>query len=71
MLLKPRPVFRFNTCIGCGECARCCPPEAIEMIKNKPHVDLEKCIRCYCCQELCPAKAVDIHKPLLNKLFFR
>lgn len=71
MLLKPRPVFDFVKCIGCGECARCCPPEAIVMQGKKPKVDLEKCIRCYCCQELCPAKAVDIHKPLLNRLFFR
>lgn len=70
-MLKPRPVFINHTCIGCGECARCCPPEAIVMIDKKPKVDLEKCIRCYCCQELCPAKAVEIYKPLLNKLFFR
>lgn len=70
-LLKPRPVFDFATCIGCGECARCCPPEAIEMKAGKPQVNLETCIRCYCCQELCPAKAVDIHKPILNKILFK
>ena len=70
-LLKPRPVFDFTTCIGCGECARCCPPEAIAMKSSKPYVDLQTCIRCYCCQELCPAKAVDIHKPILNKLLFK
>lgn len=70
-LLKPRPVFHKNICIGCGECARCCPPTAIEMVSSKPEVDLEKCIRCYCCQELCPAKAVDIKRPLLNRLMFR
>lgn len=71
MLLKPRPIFDNDTCIGCGECARCCPPVAIDMVKKRPKVDLEKCIRCYCCQELCPAKAVDIYKPLLNRIFFK
>ncbi len=70
-LLKPRPVFDKVTCIGCGECARCCPPDAIDMVSSKPDVDLDKCIRCYCCQELCPVKAVDIYKPLLNRIFFR
>ncbi len=70
-LLKPRPVFSETTCIGCGECARCCPPKAIVMENGKPQVDLEICIRCYCCQELCPAKAVDIHKPILNRILFK
>ena len=71
MLLKPRPTFDKKTCVGCGECERCCPPVAIEMISGKPEVDLDKCIRCYCCQELCPVKAVDIYKPFLNRLIFR
>jgi len=70
-LLKPRPEFNKKTCIGCGECARCCPPDAIDMVKQKPEVNLDKCIRCYCCQELCPVKAVEIHKPLLNRVFFK
>jgi uncharacterized protein (DUF362 family)/Pyruvate/2-oxoacid:ferredoxin oxidoreductase delta subunit len=71
LMLKPRPVFRYSKCVGCGECARSCPPTAIIMNQKRPEVNLEKCIRCYCCQELCPAKAVDIHKPLMNKLFFK
>ncbi len=71
LLLKPRPIFDNNTCIGCGECSRCCPPVAIEMVEKRPVINLEKCIRCYCCQELCPAKAVDIYKPLLNRIFFK
>ncbi len=71
LMLKPRPVFRYSKCVGCGECARSCPPTAIIMNQKRPVVNLEKCIRCYCCQELCPAKAVDIHKPLMNKLFFK
>lgn len=67
-LLKPKPVFNLETCIGCGECARLCPPQTIEMVNHRPVVHLKDCIRCYCCQELCPKKAVDIHRPLLLRM---
>jgi len=64
-LLKPRPKFDFNICIGCGECFRACPPKTIEMKNSKPYVNLDNCIRCYCCQELCPVHAVSVYRPLL------
>lgn len=67
--LKTRPVFDFDTCIGCKICGDNCPPSIISFDKNKkPHADLDKCIRCYCCQELCPKKAVSAYKPLLFKM---
>ncbi len=67
-LLKPKPVFSKELCVGCGECARVCPPQAIAMIKQFPLVNLDSCIRCYCCQELCPKKAVEIYRPWLLKV---
>jgi ferredoxin len=67
--LRPRPEFDEKKCIGCGECYRACPPDAITMKDNFPSVDLMKCIRCYCCQELCPVKAVEIYRPwILRKI---
>lgn len=67
-LLKPKPVFLSEKCVGCGECARLCPPQTIEMVNHFPVVHLEGCIRCYCCQELCPKKAVEIERPWLLKI---
>ena len=52
-------------CIGCGECARCCPAKAIQLENKLPVIDREKCIKCYCCQELCPRHAMKIGKPLV------
>lgn len=57
-----RPVFDYDACKGCGDCADNCPPRAIKMVDKRPRVDLNICIRCFCCQELCPYKAVDIKK---------
>lgn len=69
-LLRPKPVFKEDNCVGCKTCAENCPPDAITMVDNFPRVDLDGCIRCFCCQELCPYDAVDIKYPLLAKLFF-
>ncbi|MCF8008292.1 MAG: DUF362 domain-containing protein [Halanaerobiales bacterium] len=69
-LLKPRPIFKQDTCVKCGECKLNCPSDAITL-DEYPKVDLDKCIRCYCCQELCSYNAVKIHRPLLGKLLFK
>lgn len=70
-LLRPRPDFRHEKCIGCGDCMESCPPKVIHMEKRKPFADLNGCIRCFCCQELCPAKAIDIKRPFLMKIITR
>jgi len=66
-----RPVFDKKTCVGCGECARCCPPKAIEIVDHFPQVDYESCIKCFCCQELCPQKAVSAKRNFLFSKLFR
>ncbi|MBO7208797.1 MAG: DUF362 domain-containing protein [Clostridia bacterium] len=62
----PHPFVLKEKCIGCGECARCCPAETITMVKGKACINYEKCIKCFCCQELCPQKAVVIKKLKVN-----
>ena len=66
-IMKPRPVFDYNKCIGCRDCAKNCPAQVITMKNNKPVVELKNCIRCYCCQELCPQEAVSVKQSYLMK----
>ncbi len=58
----PYPFVLQENCIGCGECARCCPAETIEIKEKKAYINYDKCIKCFCCQELCPQKAVVVKK---------
>lgn len=69
--LASKPKMNYSECISCGECARCCPPKAIDMTSGKPVIDEKKCIKCFCCQELCPKGAVKIHRPILNKIMVK
>ena len=67
--LRPYPMIMYDRCVGCGDCARYCPPKVISMMEGKPRIDLNNCIRCYCCQELCPHKAVEIRRNWFFMLF--
>jgi uncharacterized protein (DUF362 family)/Pyruvate/2-oxoacid:ferredoxin oxidoreductase delta subunit len=66
-IIKPKPVIKKEKCVGCGECALCCPAKTIDMIDGKPKIHLKPCIRCFCCQELCPVKAIDVHRTIIGK----
>ena len=70
-LLAARPVINYDECIGCGKCAECCPPQAMDMSKGKPEIDGQKCIKCFCCQELCPKQAVKIKRSWINKFMIK
>ena len=69
--LASKPAMDYDICVGCGECARCCPPKAIDMSSGKTVIDTKRCIKCFCCQELCPKKAVKIKRPLLNRFMIK
>ena len=62
LLLTPRPRVRGKKCIGCAECAKICPAQAIVMSDKKAVIDAKQCIRCFCCQEFCPADAIAVRK---------
>lgn len=62
--LTARPHIN-EQCIGCGRCAKHCPPGAIIIENRKAVIDYRACIRCYCCQELCPENAVALKEGVL------
>jgi uncharacterized protein (DUF362 family) len=70
-VIKPRPRFNHDICVGCGMCARGCPPKTIAMKEGKPEVELARCIRCFCCSELCAHGAVSIVRPWFIRMVLR
>ena len=42
-----------SKCVGCGDCVRACPVQAISMQRGKAVVDPEKCISCRLCVITC------------------
>lgn len=65
--MQPRPRIDAEKCVGCGICARNCPPKTINIEEGKASIRYDDCIRCYCCQELCPEKAVQIRRSFVFK----
>lgn len=46
----------LNSCIGCRQCYRVCPVQAI---KTGPmRIDPDKCIECGKCYETCPGRKI-------------
>ena len=69
--LASKPMLTPAECIGCKECFKVCPADAIEMVNHKPKIDRKKCIRCFCCQEFCPKGALKVQRPILAKLLVK
>ena len=63
--LQRRPVFIHENYIGCRECIKMCPQNAIVMHPSKENrvvLTDKKCIRCFCCSEVCQSNAVEIRR---------
>lgn len=56
---RPEIAFFESKCIGCGECAKMCPKDAIVFEKGR-RVNRELCDRCGKCAEVCYAEALTI-----------
>lgn len=63
--LDRRPVFIHENCIGCMDCIKICPANAIAMHPDKKNYVVltdSKCIRCFCCSEVCQSNAIEIRR---------
>ena len=69
-VIRLRPLFHTNPCIGCKACVEICPAKALELEKhgraNRIRIDDSLCITCFCCHEVCPAKAISIGRAPLR-----
>lgn len=57
---KQQKMFTASKCIGCGECVKACPVQAIEMTAEGIVTDPDKCTLCGLCAEVCPTKAIEM-----------
>ncbi len=58
---------RFG-CLGCGDCARCCPTGAIYLKDGIAHVNPEICIGCGLCTKDCPKGIISL-VPAVSKVW--
>jgi len=54
------PSVNRNKCIGCGQCKKWCPVNAITIENKKSYINPDKCIGCMECVTVCPTGAIAI-----------
>lgn len=59
MAAKPEIIFLPHKCIGCGDCVKSCPHEAITLSGQGIQRDGTKCSLCESCTEACPTGAME------------
>lgn len=53
------PKLSPELCIECGECAKVCPAEAVE-VGSHPVFHIDKCVGCGLCESRCPTSAIEM-----------
>ena len=52
------PVVEAGRCIGCGNCVRSCPYQAIQLHEKVAAIDSQACFGCGLCVSRCPVQAI-------------
>lgn len=52
------PVVNTETCIGCGNCVRSCPYQAIRLQDKTAQIDATACFGCGLCVSRCPVHSI-------------
>ena len=55
----PEAVFHAARCIGCGDCIKACPEDAIDL-ERADRIERERCTGCGECANTCPARALEL-----------
>ena len=53
-----KPFVDKQACVGCGDCVKNCPVNAIEMKAEKAEIIDSTCIDCKQCVKTCPYSAI-------------
>ncbi|MBQ9537577.1 MAG: DUF362 domain-containing protein [Desulfovibrionaceae bacterium] len=62
-----RNIVIMDNCIGCGQCVKICPQQALSLVKvekgRRCVIDKERCFGCYECMSVCKQGAIGIDLP--------
>ncbi len=57
-VLRGSPFVDRSLCVGCEDCARACPVNAISLDDSKAWIDQQTCIDCRLCVKSCQYRAI-------------
>lgn len=57
-VVQGKPEVIRKNCVGCGDCVRFCPVQAISLRNGKAVIDTGKCIDCKMCISTCTYNAI-------------